>query len=150
MFHIIGIIESTTNTSGQKAEAIITHILLGFHMLFINILVLNLLIAVFKWVKWKRELSINHLFRQHSFAITDVQDMNEYFWRYQRYELTRGYFEKSKFAFPPVSLLVYILMFIRLLYRRRIIPRVFSKLINYFCSAERRRRRAYSEINVCI
>jgi hypothetical protein len=34
-------------TSPGVAEATATHVLLGFHMLFINILLLNLLIAVF-------------------------------------------------------------------------------------------------------
>jgi len=32
------------------AEATATHVLLAFHMLFINILLLNLLIAVFAYV----------------------------------------------------------------------------------------------------
>jgi hypothetical protein len=34
-------------TTSQVAEATATHVLLAFHMLFINILLLNLLIAVF-------------------------------------------------------------------------------------------------------
>ncbi|CAF4975808.1 unnamed protein product [Rotaria sp. Silwood1] len=40
-----------------------------------------------------------------SFTINEVQDKNEYFWRYQRYELIREYFQKPTFAFPPLSLL---------------------------------------------
>jgi hypothetical protein len=39
---------SDTKSSGKAIEAGITQILLAFHMLFINILILNLLIAVFK------------------------------------------------------------------------------------------------------
>lgn len=63
----------------------------------------------------------------YSFAINDVQDKNEYFWRYQRYQLIREYFEKPKFAFPPLSLIVYIFMLINLIWRRRTSFRVFSK-----------------------
>ncbi len=37
----------TDDTTGAVAEATATHVLLAFHMLFINILILNLLIAVF-------------------------------------------------------------------------------------------------------
>ena len=48
IFHTTGIIESETSTAGEVAEATVTHVLLAFHMLFINILILNLLIAVFK------------------------------------------------------------------------------------------------------
>jgi hypothetical protein len=37
----------SNDTSSLVAEATATHVLLAFHMLFINILILNLLIAVF-------------------------------------------------------------------------------------------------------
>ncbi len=41
----------TGNTSSSLVtEAIATHVLLAFHMLFINILLLNLLIALFAYV----------------------------------------------------------------------------------------------------
>ncbi|CAF0871811.1 unnamed protein product [Rotaria sordida] len=41
-------IENGTNAGGGgAAEATVTHVLLAFHMLFINILLLNLLVAVF-------------------------------------------------------------------------------------------------------
>lgn len=53
--------------------------------------------------------------------------MNKYFWRYQRYELVREYFEKPMFAYPPLSLLIYILMFIKYLNRGHTRFRVFSK-----------------------
>ena len=65
--------------------------------------------------------------RLYSFAISDVQDKNEYFWRYQRYELIRKYFEKPTLAFPPLSLLAYVLILIELIWRRRPSFRVFSK-----------------------
>ena len=35
------------STVGSEAEAVATHVLLAFHMLFINVLLLNLLVAVF-------------------------------------------------------------------------------------------------------
>jgi len=38
------------NTTSLRAEAVATHVLLAFHMLFFNILLLNLLIAVFAYV----------------------------------------------------------------------------------------------------
>ncbi|CAF1560653.1 unnamed protein product, partial [Adineta steineri] len=38
----------SNGTASEVAEATVNHILLTFHMLFINILILNLLIAVFK------------------------------------------------------------------------------------------------------
>ncbi|CAF1001217.1 unnamed protein product [Rotaria sordida] len=85
---------SNATSSERVAEATVTHVLLACHMLFINILILNLLIAVF------------------NFSINEVHDKNEYIWRYQRYELIREYFEKPLFAFPPLSLLAYIGWFI--------------------------------------
>ncbi|CAF4168433.1 unnamed protein product [Rotaria sordida] len=85
---------SNATSSEAVIEATVTHVLLACHMLFINILILNLLIAVF------------------NFSINEVQDKNEYIWRYQRYELIREYFEKPLFAFPPLSLLAYIGWFI--------------------------------------
>ncbi|CAF4184066.1 unnamed protein product, partial [Rotaria sp. Silwood2] len=87
--HLDDIISNGTS-SEAVAEATVTHVLLAFHMLFINILILNLLIAVF------------------NFTINEVQDKNEYIWRYQKYELIREYFEKPLFTFPPLSLLAYI------------------------------------------
>jgi hypothetical protein len=47
-FRVIGIISSDMSSADEKTEATVNHILLAFHMLFINILVLNLLIAMFK------------------------------------------------------------------------------------------------------
>lgn len=47
-FCLVEIISSETSSSNQVAEATVTQVLLAFHMLFINILILNLLIAVFK------------------------------------------------------------------------------------------------------
>ncbi|CAF1053348.1 unnamed protein product [Rotaria sordida] len=43
-----------------------------------------------------------------TFSINDVQEKNEFFWRYQRYKLICEYFQKPLFAYPPLSLLAYI------------------------------------------
>ena len=62
-----------------------------------------------------------------SFSINDVQAKNKYFWRYQRYELIREYFEKPTLAYPPVSLIIYIYLLIKLCMKQKICL-VFSKL----------------------
>ncbi len=41
---------ANSTSSDAVAEATVTHVLLAFHMLFINILLLNLLVAVFTYV----------------------------------------------------------------------------------------------------
>ncbi|CAF0830997.1 unnamed protein product [Rotaria sordida] len=81
---------SNAATVEDVSAAVVNYILLIFHMLIINILILNLLIAVF------------------NFSINDVQEKNEFFWRYQRYKLICEYFQKPLFAYPPLSLLAYI------------------------------------------
>ncbi|CAF1246064.1 unnamed protein product [Rotaria sordida] len=103
------IIESKSSTASEVAEATATHVLLAFHMLFINILILNLLIAVF------------------NFTINDVQAKSEYLWRYQRYELIREYFEKPFFAFPPLSILGYLGPLLKWILHRRNVLRLFKR-----------------------
>jgi hypothetical protein len=66
-----------------------------------------------------------------SFSISDVQEKNEYFWRYQRYELTRQYFEKPILAYPPLSIFVYIGWAIQVLFFKGTTCRVFSKYSIY-------------------
>jgi hypothetical protein len=63
----------------------------------------------------------------YSFSIQEVQDKNEFYWRYQRYELLREYFEKPLFAFPPLSLLVYICLVFDFWVLKGTTCRVFSK-----------------------
>jgi hypothetical protein len=48
VLHIIDIISSSMSTVGEIAEATVNQVLLAFHMLFVNILMLSLLIAIFK------------------------------------------------------------------------------------------------------
>ncbi|CAF1223885.1 unnamed protein product [Adineta ricciae] len=104
-----GIIESPSSSSDEVFEATVNQILLAFHMLFINILILNLLIAVF------------------NFTIMDVQDKSEYLWRYQRYELIRNYFEQPLLAFPPLSIVGYFWTLLKYCLRRRDVARIFKR-----------------------
>ncbi|CAF1610868.1 unnamed protein product, partial [Didymodactylos carnosus] len=71
---IDGIINNSTS-GDYVAKATASHILLTFQMLFVNILILNLLIAVF------------------TLTINKVQDDTEFIWRNQRYGFTREYVE---------------------------------------------------------
>ncbi|CAF3880150.1 unnamed protein product [Rotaria sp. Silwood2] len=80
------------DTESVAAEATATHVLLAFHMLFINILILNLLIAVF------------------THTIDEVKENTQFYWRYQRYAFVREYFERPLLAYPPLNLLVYIVL----------------------------------------
>ncbi|CAF3454781.1 unnamed protein product [Rotaria sp. Silwood1] len=121
------------DTASIVAEATATHILLAFHMLFINILILNLLIAVF------------------THTIDAVKENTQFYWRYQRYAFVREYFERLLFAYPPLNILTYIVILFIILqqkcYRKlcnsqveveshksksKGILRVFSKFDNFF------------------
>ncbi|CAM4805119.1 unnamed protein product [Rotaria magnacalcarata] len=84
-----------TNDGGKGvAEATATHILLGFHMLFINVLLLNLLVAVF------------------ADSIGKVQENTEFYWRYQRYSFVREYFEHLPLSYPPLIIISHIILII--------------------------------------
>ncbi|CAF3480800.1 unnamed protein product [Rotaria socialis] len=76
------LIESANST--VVAEATATQVLLAFHMLFINILLLTLLIAVF------------------TDTIGKVQHNTEFYWDYQRYSFVREYFDRPALAYPPL------------------------------------------------
>ncbi|UJR20641.1 hypothetical protein I4U23_023766 [Adineta vaga] len=92
-------------SASVAAQATATHIILAFHMLFINILILNLLIAVF------------------THTIDKVRADTEFYWRYQRYSFIREYFEQPPWAYPPLIFFVHaVLLFLvvtRKLKRRR-------------------------------
>ncbi|CAF1331199.1 unnamed protein product [Adineta steineri] len=80
--------EMSENKNGTYiAEITATHVLLAMHMLFISVLMLNLLIAVF------------------GFTINNVQDNTTFHWQYQRYQLICEYFEKPLFSYPPLIIL---------------------------------------------
>ncbi|CAF1427263.1 unnamed protein product [Adineta steineri] len=81
------------------AEATATHVLLAFHMLFINILLLNLLIAVF------------------TRTIDEVQTNTEFYWRFQRYSFVREYYERPWLAYPPLIIIPHIWIVIRALWK---------------------------------
>ncbi|CAF4144077.1 unnamed protein product [Rotaria magnacalcarata] len=88
------IIANNTN-SDQIIGATATYVLLAFHLLFINILLLNLLVAVF------------------TTTINRVENNTKYFWRYQRYIFIQKYFEKSVLAASPIILIVYVGLMLR-------------------------------------
>ncbi|CAF3888305.1 unnamed protein product [Adineta steineri] len=87
-------------TQSLIAEATATHVLLAFHMLFINILILNLLIAVF------------------TDTIDKVKENTEFYWRYQRYSFIREYFEQPPCAYPPLIIVSHIILLIRYIYSK--------------------------------
>ncbi|CAF0983658.1 unnamed protein product [Adineta ricciae] len=82
------------------AEATATHVLLAFHMLFINILLLNLLIAVF------------------TRTIDEVQEHTEFYWRFQRYSFVREYFERPWLAYPPLIIIPHLWIVGRALWKK--------------------------------
>ncbi|CAF4290919.1 unnamed protein product, partial [Adineta steineri] len=82
------------------AEATATHVLLAFHMLFINILILNLLIAVF------------------TDTIDKVKENTEFYWRYQRYSFICEYFEQPPCAYPPLIVFSHIMLLARYIYSK--------------------------------
>jgi hypothetical protein len=77
-------------------------------------------------LKWQNSTIYDVIF-SHSFSINEIQAKNKYFWHYQRYELVREYFQKPMFAYPPLSLLVYIWLVIKYCIGRKVC-RVFSEL----------------------
>ncbi|CAF4095024.1 unnamed protein product, partial [Adineta steineri] len=90
----------SNGTQSHVAEVTATHVLLAFHMLFINVLILNLLIAVF------------------TRTIDDIQENTEFYWRYQRYAFVREYFERPPLAYPPLIIFTHIIYLFRALRRK--------------------------------
>ncbi|CAF1361372.1 unnamed protein product [Rotaria sordida] len=77
---------SDLDTYPDAGWSIATHILLAAHMLFVNILLINLLIAMF------------------SKRFDQVYEDTKNIWHSQQYVFTREYFIRSPF-FPPISLI---------------------------------------------
>ncbi|CAF1106690.1 unnamed protein product [Rotaria sordida] len=81
---------------------IATHVLFAFHMLFVNILLINLLIALF------------------SFTITDIQTQARYIWAYDCCDIIRNYHARPA-LFPPFTFLISIVQWcqwcLRMFYR---------------------------------
>ncbi|CAF4400661.1 unnamed protein product, partial [Adineta steineri] len=90
----------SNGTQSLVAEATATHVLLAFHMLFINILILNLLIAVF------------------TDTIDKVKENTEFYWRSQRYSFIREYFEQPPCAYPPLIIFSHIALLIHYIYSK--------------------------------
>ncbi|CAF3948648.1 unnamed protein product, partial [Rotaria sp. Silwood2] len=77
---------STLDENNSAAWSISTHVLLAVHMLFVNILLTNLLIAMFS--------------KRFDQVYEDTQNI----WHSQQYLFTREYYTRSPF-FPPISLI---------------------------------------------
>ncbi|CAM2727627.1 unnamed protein product [Rotaria socialis] len=86
------------NQNRDFATAIATQVLLAAHMLFVNVLLINLLIAMF------------------SFTFDSVQSQTDLVWRYDRYALIREYFDRPP-LFPPFIILTHVAELIKLILR---------------------------------
>lgn len=62
-----------------------------------------------------------------SASIDDVKSDSKFVWHTQRYKLVREYYEKPILAHPPLSLLVYIVLLIKMCRGRRPVFRTLSK-----------------------
>ncbi|CAF1102784.1 unnamed protein product [Adineta steineri] len=102
----------SNDTQSYVAEATATHVLLAFHMLFINILILNLLIAVF------------------TRTIDDIQENTEFYWHYQRYTFVREYFERPPLAYPPLIIFTHII-FLFLALKRKFCPKLCQNQVTH-------------------
>ncbi|UJR19306.1 hypothetical protein I4U23_022435, partial [Adineta vaga] len=78
---------STLNETPNASTTIATQVLFAFHMLFVNILLVNLLIALF------------------NFTITNIQEQARYIWAYDRCGLVRDYYGRPA-LFPPLTFLI--------------------------------------------
>uniref|UniRef100_A0A672HNF4 Transient receptor potential cation channel, subfamily M, member 2 n=1 Tax=Salarias fasciatus TaxID=181472 RepID=A0A672HNF4_SALFA len=89
----------------------LTIIMLCVYLLFANILLLNLLIAIF------------------NFTFEEVQDNTDRIWKFQRYELIKEYHSRPA-APPPFIIFSHLYLFIRAVVLRKpsIVYREFSKL----------------------
>ncbi|CAF1197338.1 unnamed protein product [Adineta steineri] len=90
----------SNGTQSRVAEATATHVLLTFHMLFINVLILNLLIAVF------------------TDTIDKVKENTEFYWRCQCYSFIREYFKQPPCAYPPLIIISHAILLIRYIYSK--------------------------------
>ncbi|UJR23620.1 hypothetical protein I4U23_026606 [Adineta vaga] len=89
---------ASNSSTGLHAEVAVTHVLLAFHMILFNILLLNLLIAAF------------------ATTISKVETNSKYFYYYQRYSITQEYFEKPIIPVPPLIIICYIGIILRLIW----------------------------------
>ncbi|CAF2673374.1 unnamed protein product [Rotaria sp. Silwood2] len=94
-----------TNLSGElngldeskhDSSSVATHILLAFHMLLINILLVNLLIAMFNF--------------------QDVQSVQSDIWNYQQYTVVREYYDRPP-LFIPFSTIFDIIALMKIFYQ---------------------------------
>lgn len=120
----------------------LTIILLCIYLLFANILLLNLLIAIFKWVCLaifeaapsraapppQPPDSLLHVCLPRSFTFEEVQENTDRIWKFQRYELIKEY--HSRPAAPPPFIIfshLYILIRFLVLCRPQVLHKQFSE-----------------------
>lgn len=98
----------------------LTITMLCVYLLFANILLLNLLIAIFKWVLFSKTVSVSafsfflspNSFDLHSFTFQEVQDNTDRIWKFQRYELIKEYHSRPA-APPPFIIFSHLSLLIR-------------------------------------
>ncbi|CAF3741642.1 unnamed protein product [Adineta steineri] len=83
----------------DSGTTIVTQVIFAFHMLFVNILLINLLIALF------------------SFTINDIQTQARYVWAYDRCDIIRTYHARPA-LFPPFTFLISIMQCCRWCWRK--------------------------------
>lgn len=76
-------------------------------------------------IKWMKNNI--HLIFSYSASIEDVKSDSKFIWHTQRYKLVREYYEKPIFAHPPLSLLVYIVLIVKMFRGRGPVFRTLSK-----------------------
>lgn len=128
----------------------LTIIMLCVYLLFANILLLNLLIAIFKWVllvikvyelfchltvlmmmmsprlfKFFLNFLMFRVIVPHSFTFEEVQDNTDKIWKFQRYELIKEYHSRPA-APPPFIIFSHIYLFIRSMVLRRP-PKIYKE-----------------------
>jgi hypothetical protein len=98
--------------------SIATHVLLAIHVLFVNILLTNLLIAMFRYVSYCCELAY-HLIEllACSKRFEQVYEDAQNIWHSQQYILTREYYSRAP-LFPPFSIFYDIYRLIRMVFFR--------------------------------
>lgn len=112
--------ESTTcpETSG----IVFSFIALMIYMIVANVLLLNLLIAMFRYVPYL-SLSLyfnnfNSILSIQSSTFQDVQENTDQIWKFQRYRLVFEYYD-SPILPPPMNLIAYVVSFIQFLGQKR-------------------------------
>ena len=100
-----------------------SYIALMIYMVVANVLLVNLLIAMFRYCS--KNLITNKYFsfskttrRFNSSTFERVQENTDQIWKFQRYRLVFEYYESSIFA-PPINFIGYIITFVNFLFNQK-------------------------------